>query len=94
MELIQVKFAHCFYIIRDWICSQSNQVTSSNHMEKEGLSRVLKFLDAKSLQVGTLVTDMHKQIDKFISRQYPDIEHCYDVWHVSKGKVVALENCM
>ena len=59
MELVQVKFAHCFYIICDWICSQSNQVTSSNHMEKEGLSRALKFLDAKSLQVGTLVTDRH-----------------------------------
>ncbi|XP_065882366.1 uncharacterized protein [Dysidea avara] len=64
---------------------KSNQVTSSNHMEKEGLSRDLKFLDAKSLQVGTLVTDRHKQIDKFLSKQYPDIEHCYDVWHVSKG---------
>ena len=94
MKLVQVKFAHCFYIICNWICSQSNQVTSTNHLEKEGLSRALKFLDAKSLQVGTLVTDRHKQINKFISKQYPDIEHCYDVWHASKGKVVALENCM
>ena len=57
-------------------------------MEKEGLSRALKFLDAKSLQVSTLVTDRHKQIDKFMTKEYPDIDHCYDVWHVSKGKII------
>jgi len=54
-------------------------------MEKEGLSRALKCLDAKSLQVSTLVTDTHKQIDKYMMKEYPDIDHCYDVWHISKG---------
>ena len=51
-------------------------------MEKEGLSRAL---DAKSLQVSTLVTDRTKQIDKFMMKEYPDIDHCYDVWHVKKN---------
>ena len=91
MELVQVK--ECINYIHDRILFQSNQVASSNHMEKEGLSRALKFLDAKLLQVGTLVTDRHKQIDKFINKEYPDIDHCYDVWHVSKGEIIVTKNC-
>ena len=48
-------------------------------MEKEGLARALDFLSANSLQVGTLITDRHRQINKFISKQYPDIDHRYDI---------------
>ena len=65
--------------------AQSNEVKSSNHMEKEGLSRAIDFLSANSLTIHTLVTDRHKQITKFISKKHPNIEHRYDVWHVSKG---------
>ena len=54
-------------------------------MEKEGLSRGIDFLSANSLTIHTLVTDRHKQITKFISKKHPNIEHRYDVWHVSKG---------
>ena len=41
---------------------QSNEVKSSNHMEKEGLSRALNFLRAKCLEIDTLITDRHRQI--------------------------------
>ena len=58
---------------------------SSNHMEKEGLSRAIDFLSANSLDIHTLVTDRHKQITKFICNKHPSIEHRYDVWHVCKG---------
>ena len=56
---------------------------SSYHMEKEG---VLVFLAEKKLKVGTLVTDRHKQINKWLREDHPDIKHYYDVWHVAKGK--------
>jgi len=46
------------------------------------------------LQVSTLVTDRHKQIDKFMMKEYPDIDHCYDVWHASKGKIIIAKNCI
>ena len=59
-------------------------------MEMEGLFRALEFLDANSLEVGTLITDRHKQICKFVHKQYPDIDHRYDVWHVSKGESDAI----
>ncbi|XP_065907620.1 uncharacterized protein [Dysidea avara] len=54
-------------------------------MEKEGLSRALQYLHDNSLTIGMLITDRHKQINKFMSQSYPDIEHQYDVWHVAKG---------
>ena len=52
-------------------------------MEVEGLSRALEFLDANALEFGALITDRHKQICKFVSKHYPDIEDLFDVWHVS-----------
>ena len=54
-------------------------------MEKFGLVNALKFLAVNSIQVSTLVTDHHKQIAKYITEVKPDIEHCYDVWYISKS---------
>ena len=57
-------------------------------MEHEGLVRALEFLSNKSMNVATLVTDRHKQICKYMRNTHPDIEHRYDVWHVSKGIII------
>ena len=64
---------------------QSNEVKSSNHMEKEGLTKALNFVSANYVEVKTLITDRHSQISKFIGKQYPTIEHHYDVWHIYKS---------
>ena len=56
-------------------------------MEYAGLVRALEFLADNSLQVGTLVTDRHKQITKYMRQSHPNVDHRYDVWHVSKGKL-------
>ena len=64
----------------------SNEVSSSDHMEKEGLHRVLEFLKEKDLTVGTLVTDRHQQITKWIKEEHPNVKHYFDVWHVAKGQ--------
>ena len=62
---------------------------SSNHMEKEGLSRALQFLiNQHHLNIATLITDRHKQVSKFLCNKYPEIEHQYDIWHISKGTLV------
>ena len=62
---------------------------SSNHMEKEGLSRALQFLiNQHHLNIATLITDRHKQVSKFLCNKYPDIKHQYDIWHISKGTLV------
>ena len=64
---------------------KSNEVGGSHQMEKEGLERVLLFLKLQGLVVEVLVTDRHKQINKWLRESYPAITHHYDVWHVAKG---------
>ena len=59
----------------------------SYHMEKEGLHRVLNFLHQQKLPVDVLVTDRHRQINKWLRESYPSITHYYDVWHVAKGNL-------
>ena len=56
-------------------------------MEKEGLNRVLNFLKEQGLTVEVLVTDRHKQINKWLCESHPEITHYYDVWHVAKGTI-------
>jgi len=29
-----------------------------------------------------------------MTKEYLDIDHCYDVWHVSKGKIIVAKNCI
>ena len=61
---------------------------SSNHMEHLDLVRALKFSADNSLLVATLITDRHNQISKYMAEVKPDIDHHYDVWHVSKSMLL------
>ena len=54
-------------------------------MEKRGLRRCLTFLEEENLELGTLVTDRHPQIQKMMREEYKHVVHHYDVWHVAKG---------
>ena len=54
-------------------------------MEKEGLHRCLEFFKEKNLEVNVLVTDRHKQINKWLQETHPTVKHYYDIWHVAKG---------
>ncbi|XP_067294166.1 uncharacterized protein [Pseudorasbora parva] len=63
---------------------QSNEVGSRVHMEKEGLSRSLEFLERSGVKVACLVTDRHTQVQKFVQEQKPGIDHFYDVLHLWK----------
>lgn len=69
---------------------QSNEVTSSNAMELEGLKRGLKYLQERGINVETFISDRHRSIAKYMREQQPDIDHFYDVWHVAKGKSICL----
>ena len=55
-------------------------------MEKEGLHRVLQFLNQENVNIGALVTDRHRQINKWLNDNHPSIVHYYDTWHVAKSK--------
>ena len=57
-------------------------------MEKEGLIRVINFMKSNDLSINLLVTDRHRQIDKWLRTEIPEITHKYDVWHVAKCKAI------
>ena len=68
---------------------QSNEVGGSYNMEKEGLSRSVKYLSEQNLtiQFGTLITDRHRSVAKWVGEVLPQTSHRYDIWHVAKGTI-------
>ena len=54
-------------------------------MEKEGFVRAVNKLQ-QGFKVGTLVTDRHSHISKWVWESLPEINHYYDIWHIAKGK--------
>ena len=57
-------------------------------MEKEGLIRSVRLIEDAGLEIGSLVTDRHPQIQKHVREQMKSTTHYFDVWHVAKGKLV------
>ena len=70
---------------------QSTEVKSSNNMEKEGLVRGLQFFEDNNLSIGLLVTDRHKEINAWLRKTKPQIEHRFDVWHVAKCEYMGIQ---
>ena len=66
---------------------QKNEVTSSNAMEKEGLSRCLHHLKESNIRVESLTTDRHPSVKKYLHDVWPQIKHWFDRWHMTKGTV-------
>ncbi|XP_057206770.1 uncharacterized protein LOC130564597 [Triplophysa rosa] len=76
-------------IILDIQLVQSNEVAGNYHVEKEGLKRSLKFLEAHGVRLECIVTDRHPQIQHFLREC--KITQFYDVWHLEKGLSKKLE---
>lgn len=53
-------------------------------MELEKDSKDVKKINEYGMEIGTLTTDRHQQISKWLRETHPDIRHYYDVWHFSK----------
>ena len=69
---------------------QVSEVASSNAMEKEGFSRCIELLEGKGVKISTVATDRHVSISSSMSKDYPQINHQYDVWHLLKWVVKKL----
>ncbi len=61
---------------------------SATWCELEGLKRVLEHLEDEEIAIGTLITDRHRQVEKWLRTNRRDITHLFDVWHVAKGITV------
>ena len=71
---------------------QVSEVSSSNAMEKEGFSRCLQDLEEKGIAINRIASDRHVSISSSMKKDFPHINHQYDVWHLSKWVVKKLTN--
>ena len=71
---------------------QVSEVSSSNAMEKEGFSRCLQDLEEKGIIINRLATDRLVSISSSTKKDFPHINHQYDVWHLSQWVVKKLAN--
>ncbi|KAG1670408.1 THAP domain-containing protein 10 [Nymphon striatum] len=72
-------------VIIDTQLVQSNEVGGANYMEKEGFIRSINFIEHYGLDIGTIVSDRHVQLRKWIHENRPGVTHLFDIWHISKS---------
>ena len=69
---------------------QVTEVTSSNAMEKEGFARCIQDLAREEVTIMRIATDRHRSISSSMKKDHGEINHQYDVWHLSKWIVKKL----
>ena len=60
------------------------EVTLSNAMEKEGFKRFIQDLAREDVFIMRIATDCHTSISSSMKKDHGEIDHQYDVWHLSK----------
>lgn len=58
---------------------------SSSKMEVEGFRRCMTYLIEKGFKIELLATDRHVQIRSLVTKEFPEIDHQFDVWHLAKS---------
>ena len=64
---------------------QSTETSSSHAMELEGLIRCRAELTSEQVDVGSLTSDRHVSVDKYMRTDWKDCTHFFDTWHICKG---------
>lgn len=73
-------------LILDYSLVQVTETGSSVAMKKEGLQRGLSHVLIKlDLPIAILATDRRYAITALMKASYPNINHQFDVWHLSKS---------
>ena len=70
--------------IVDFFVVHVSTAGNSSRMGKKGLQTLLEKY-SNLIKITTLTTDRHVQIRSFLSREYPEILHQFDVWHFGKS---------
>ncbi|KAK3083763.1 hypothetical protein FSP39_002787 [Pinctada imbricata] len=84
---------YCTYSLMDldtqqivaFVTVQVTETGSSSKMEVEGFKRCMDFLLERGFEIKVLATDRHVQIRSVMSKQYPQTEHQFDVWHLANS---------
>ncbi|KAJ8048039.1 hypothetical protein HOLleu_00198 [Holothuria leucospilota] len=54
-------------------------------MEKLGFQNCMKSFDESGLTSDVLATDRHVRIRKVLRAEFPDVDHEFDIWHLTKS---------
>jgi len=68
-----------------------DDINSSVAMETEALNKCLDFIISCGLKIHRLATDRHIGVQSLLKQKYPEIEHQFDVWHLSKNDTKKLQ---
>ena len=71
--------------IVDFHVVQVTEVNSSNAMEGEGFKRCMNHIRDHGGQITVVTTDRHVGIRADMKRNFPEIDHQFDVWHLAKS---------
>ena len=82
-------------LIQDYSLVQVTETGSSVAMEK-GLRCCLDKFLAQGVEITSITTDRHIGVASWMKKEYPFIDHQYDMWHTyvkkltkqAKGKIV------
>ena len=61
-------------------------------MHRNAGKQNVELLEGKGVKINRVATDRHVSINSCIAKDYPHINHQYDVWHLSKWVVKKLTN--
>ena len=71
--------------IVDFKVFQVSEVNNSNAMEREGFKRCMENIYEKGGKIMVVATDRHVGIRADMKRNFPEVDHQFDVWHLSKS---------
>ncbi|XP_067951955.1 uncharacterized protein [Watersipora subatra] len=61
------------------------ETTSSQAMEKEGLIRCRREVEDAGVCIGSLTTDQHIMIAPYMRKEWTELTHYFDLWHIAKN---------
>ena len=71
--------------LSDFQIVQVSEVTSSNAMEREGFKRCMENIHDRGGNIKVVATDRHVSIRSDMKKNFPHLQHQFDVWYVAKS---------
>ena len=71
--------------IVDFKVVQVSEVNNSNAMEREGFKCCMENINEKGWKIMVIATDHHAGIRADMKRNFPEVDHQFDMWHLSKS---------
>lgn len=66
------------------IVDKSESHLKSGTMEAEGFGRSARSLQEQGVVLKEIVTDAHPQISSIMKKNFPEVKHNYDMWHMGQ----------